>query len=153
VLRLPTQEIGIGRLESNYMGATLLVHEETPSGTTLNEWNLETLTEKVTVRELIRSYVYQGFCDQQHKRRMGGRAQIEPTDYEKRLNSRRAAKIGQEETLPAWDNALDEALKAFREGRLLVLTGDHQQESLDGEIVVCTNMKVTFIKLVLLAGG
>jgi hypothetical protein len=32
-------------------------------------------------------------------------------------------------------------------------TGDHQQESLDDEIVVRANTKVTFIKLVLLTGG
>jgi hypothetical protein len=45
------------------MPTTLTVRDETTSGDTLREFALELLTERITVRELIRSRVYQEVQD------------------------------------------------------------------------------------------
>src|SRR6266508_598084 len=45
------------------MPATLTIRDESLSGESLHEWALEVLTEKLTVRELIRGRVYQEVQD------------------------------------------------------------------------------------------
>ena len=45
------------------MSITLTVRDETTSGDILHEFALEVLTERITVRELIRSRVYQEVQD------------------------------------------------------------------------------------------
>ena len=46
------------------MAGTLLnIRDETLSGESLHEWSLEVMTERITVRELIRSRVYQEVQD------------------------------------------------------------------------------------------
>jgi hypothetical protein len=43
--------------------ATLTIRDESLTGTPTREWMLEVLTERLTVRELIRSRVYQEVQD------------------------------------------------------------------------------------------
>ena len=45
------------------MSATLTIRDETLAGQTVNEWSLDFLTERVSVRELIRGRVYQEVQD------------------------------------------------------------------------------------------
>ena len=45
------------------MSATLTIRDETAGGQPLHEWALEVLTERMSVRELIRSRVYQEVQD------------------------------------------------------------------------------------------
>src|SRR5437870_3899414 len=58
----------IGTLTSTFtrgttMAATLTIRDESAGGKTLHELTLDILTERITVRELIRSRVYQEVQD------------------------------------------------------------------------------------------
>lgn len=53
------------------MSATLTIRDENLAGQSLREWKLEVLTERLTIRELIRSRVYQEVQD--YNRGQGGR--------------------------------------------------------------------------------
>jgi hypothetical protein len=45
------------------MSATITIQDETLGGETQQGWSLDFLTERITVRELIRSQVYQEVQD------------------------------------------------------------------------------------------
>jgi hypothetical protein len=70
------------------MSTTLTIRDTTLSGETLNEWSLDFLSERITVKELIRSRVYQEVQD--HNRRRPERFQglIQPAEDERALNGR-----------------------------------------------------------------
>ena len=48
---------------SSPMTVAISIRDETTSGKVLHEWSLDVLTERITVRELIRSRVYQEVQD------------------------------------------------------------------------------------------
>jgi hypothetical protein len=131
------------------MPATLTIRDETLSGETLGEWNLDFLTETVTVRELIRSRVYQEVQDYNYKRADTFRGMVQPEGSEKLLNgdAKRAFKPID------WETQFATALAAFDNQAILILIDDHQVEEL-GEIVdIATTTKVSFLKLTPLVGG
>ncbi len=45
------------------MSTTITIRDETTTGESANEWTLEVLSESMTVREIIRSRVYQEVQD------------------------------------------------------------------------------------------
>jgi hypothetical protein len=55
------------------MSATLTIRDETLGGEGLSEWALDVLTERITIRELIRSRVYQEVQDFNRTIRQRGR--------------------------------------------------------------------------------
>src|SRR5207244_3429358 len=106
------------------------------------------LTERITVRELIRSRVYQEVQDFNLKRPARFAGLVQPTDSETALN-------GDQRHEPRridWSNQFEAALKAFEARRVLILVNDQQVEELDEEIVVEPNTQVVFLKLVPLMG-
>ena len=131
------------------MPATLTIRDETTAGQTLHEWSLEFLTDRVTVRELIRSRVYQEVQDYNLKQPEVFRGLVEPTDAERTLNGFKLRKGRQID----WKQQFDKALKAFEQNRVLILIGDRQAGSLDEEIEVKPGTQVTFLRLVPLVGG
>src|SRR3990172_3378797 len=68
------------------MVATLTIRDETTAGETLHEWSLEFLTERITVRELIRGRVYQEVQDYNLTQPEVFRSLVEPSDAERTLN-------------------------------------------------------------------
>jgi hypothetical protein len=62
------------------MPATLTIRDETTTGDTLHEWSLDFLTERITVRELIRSRVYQEVQDYNLRLPTHYRGLVQPTD-------------------------------------------------------------------------
>src|SRR5437763_1515305 len=69
------------------MPLTLKVRDETTAGKTLHEFDLEFLTERISVRELIRSRVYQEVTE--HNTRAAATVfcgLVQPTDTERELN-------------------------------------------------------------------
>ena len=64
------------------MSATLTIRDETLGG----EWALEVLTERITVRELIRSHVYLEVQDFNRQRADVFGGFIQPEEAEKTLN-------------------------------------------------------------------
>ena len=131
------------------MNTTLTVHDETTSGNKTNTFTLDCLTEKMTVRELIRARIYQEVQDYNLKAPEYFRGLVEPTQAEKTLNGyklRKQRKID-------WQEQYDKALEAFGRNGFFVLVGDKQAVSLDEEFEVKVDTEVSFVKLVPLVGG
>jgi hypothetical protein len=132
------------------MPATLTIRDETLGGTTpLYEWALEVLTERVTVRELIRSRVYQEVQDYNRRQTAEFRGLVQPEGAERTLNG---WKLKKPRTLD-WNRQFDKAVEAFGANQVLILVNDRQAESLDDEFEVRPDTVVTFLRLTPLVGG
>ena len=131
------------------MKKKVTIRDETVSGTTLREWMLDLLTERVTVRELIRSRVYQEVEDFNRSGDDVFHGLVQPSDTEAALNGYRLRRPRRIE----WQPQFEKAAEAFAAGRVLVLAGDRQAESLDEEIEIGPDTVVSFLRLVPLVGG
>lgn len=131
------------------MPVTLSIRDETTSGRLLNEWSLQCLTERLTVRELIRSRVYQEVQDFNLKQPEIFRGLVQPTDAEQTLNG---FKLRKTRALD-WKLQFDKAVAAFEANQILILVNDRQAISLDEEIQITPGTKVSFLRLTLLVGG
>jgi hypothetical protein len=131
------------------MPATLRIRDENPSGQTLQEWSLEVLTDRITVRELIRSRVYQEVQDYNRHQPEFFRGLIEPSDAERTLNGYRLKKPRPID----WKQQYERAVVAFEGNQVLVLVGDRQVEALDEEIEIRPGTEVSFLRLTPLVGG
>ena len=135
------------------MPAMLLIRDETPAGETSQEFSLEFLTETITVRELIRSRVYQEVQDFNVSQRLAGpyRGLVSPEGPEEILNGPRS-KAGLPRSID-WKKSFERALQAFEASEVLILVDHRQAESLDELITIRPETRVTFLKLTLLVGG
>ena len=131
------------------MAATLVVRDETAGGKTVNELTLDILTEKITVRELIRSRVYQEVEDYNRKGTEHFRGLVQPTGAEQTLNGYKLKKRREID----WKKQFDLACEAFVRNGFFILVDEHQVESLDEEIVLEAGTQVSFVKLTPLVGG
>jgi hypothetical protein len=131
------------------MSATLTIHDETASGQKTNTFTLACLTERMTVRELLRARIYQEVQDYNQKEPEYFRGLIEPTDAERVLNG---YKLKTRRKID-WQQQYQRALEAFERNGFFVLVGDKQAESLDQEFEVAVDTEVSFVKLVPLVGG
>ena len=131
------------------MAATLTVRDETAGGKTVNELTLDILTEKITVRELIRSRVYQEVQDYNRKGPEYFRGLVQPTGAEQTLNGYKLKKQREID----WQKQFDLACEAFERNGFFILVDKHQAESLDEEIVLEAGTQVSFVKLTPLVGG
>ena len=131
------------------MPATLTIHDETSSGQKTNTFTLDCLTERMTVRELIRARIYQEVQDYNLKEPEYFRGLVQPTEAERVLNGyklRAKRKID-------WKEQFARALEAFDRNGFFVLVGEKQAESLDQQFDVKVDTEVSFVKLVPLVGG
>jgi hypothetical protein len=124
------------------MSATLVLRDESPSGTLLRTRTLDCVEEEITVRDLITR-----------------RVREEVRDYN-RIAARGASFTGlvRPEAVDApgeidWEAQRDVALHAFTTNGFFVLVGDRQVESLDERIRIGLGTEVSFVKLVPLVGG
>lgn len=131
------------------MPATLTIRDETTTGELLGETVLEFLTERITVRELIRSRVYQEVQDYNTKQPEYFRGLVQPSDAEKTLNGYKIRKARQVN----WKEQFQAAVEAFEQNRIAVLVDDRQAAGLDEEIVITPKTQVAFLRLVPLVGG
>ncbi len=131
------------------MPAKLTIHDETVSGQRTNTFTLDFLTERVTVRELIRARIYQEVNDYNQKGAEHFRGLVAPTDAERALNG---YKLKTRRKID-WQEQYDRALQAFQRNGFFVLVGDKQAESLDDEFEVKVETEISFVKLVPLVGG
>jgi hypothetical protein len=131
------------------MPSTLTIRDTTMSGETLGELSLDVLNERISVRELIRSRVYQEVQD--HNRRQPPRFSglIQPESDERALNGERPARPRQID----WNRQFERVLQAFRKNQILILLGDRQLTDLDEEIVIGPKTEISFLRLTLLTGG
>jgi hypothetical protein len=131
------------------MSTTITIRDESISGKALNEWSLELLTERVTVRELIRSRVYQEVQDYNRHTGTEFRGLVQPTESERTLNGFRFSKPRQID----WKEQFNRATEAFEHGQILILVNERQVETLDEEVEIAPNSLVSFMRLTMLVGG
>ena len=131
------------------MPATLTVHDETTSGQKTNTFTLACLTERMTVRELLRARIYQEVQDYNQKEPEYFRGLVEPTNAERVLNG---YKLKAKRKID-WQEQYNRALQGFERNGFFVLVGEKQAESLDQEFEVKVDTEVSFVKLVPLVGG
>jgi hypothetical protein len=131
------------------MVATLTIYDETTLGQTTNELTLDFLTEHITVRELIRSRVYQEVKDYNARKGEFFRGLVQPTHAETTLNGFKM-RVRREID---WQRQYDKAVEAFEVTRIIILIDNKQVESLDQDIVIRSDTQVTFLRLMPLVGG
>ncbi len=132
------------------MSMTLTIRDEEMNGETLNEFALDFLTEQITVRELIRSRVYQEVKDHNTKQNQTNfRGLVQPTDAERTLNGYQLKRPRQIN----WKEQFEKAVEAFEKSQILILVNGRQLDSLGDEIEVGPGTTVTFLRLTLLVGG
>lgn len=68
------------------MAARLTIHDENSSGQRMNSFTLECLTERMSLRELIRMRIYQEVQDYNLKEPEYFRGLVEPSEAEWTLN-------------------------------------------------------------------
>ena len=133
------------------MPTTITVRDESTSGKTLNQIQFEIPNEQITVRELIRSRVFQEVKDVNAKRAnqeaVDGRDAVQPTAAEIQLNGNSAPK-----TID-WRRQFDRAIDAYRRGQILILVDNQQTNWLDDEITLRPDTQISFLRLSVLAGG
>jgi hypothetical protein len=131
------------------MATTLTIHDETTSGQKTNTFTIDCLTERLTVRDLIKARIYQEVQDYNLKEPEYFRGLVEPTYAERVLNG---FKLKTRRKID-WQEQYQRALEAFERNGFFVLVGDRQSESLDEDFMVKVDTEVSFVKLVPLVGG
>jgi hypothetical protein len=132
----------------------LCVRDESPTGQSLYELALDFLSERITVRELIRERVH-------HEVREFNRRQtdsvfhglVQPTETEQALNGPPTESRPKQRRLIDWEAQFARALDGFGKNAYFVIIDDRQAGSLDDEFVIGPMTKVSFVKLVPLIGG
>ncbi|HVK05574.1 MAG TPA: hypothetical protein VM490_19020 [Armatimonadaceae bacterium] len=132
------------------MSATLTVYDETATGVKSGGFTLDFLTERITVRELIRERVYEEVRQYNAASPEYFRGLVQPTDAEATLNGYR---VRDRRRKIDWEKQFDMALKAFEKNGFFILVDDKQVESLEETIEVRPGTQVSFIRLVPLVGG
>lgn len=131
------------------MPATLTIHDETTAGQKVNTFTLACLTERMTVRELLRARIWQEVQDHNQSQREVFRGLVQPTDTKRTLNGFKFSKPRQLD----WEEQFRRACEGFERNGFFVLVGDRQAERLDEEFEVKVGTEVSFVKLVPLVGG
>jgi hypothetical protein len=129
--------------------ATLTIHDESATGETLLELTLNISAERITVRDLIRQRVWHEVDEYNRRRPDTFRGLVQPTDSERTLNGYR---LKQPRAIDA-SIQLAKAIDAFQGNHIIMLVDDRQVESLDEEITLRPNTRVSFLRLTPLVGG
>jgi hypothetical protein len=128
----------------------ITIRDESATGKVSHELTLDVLTETITVRELIRSRVYQEVQDHNlHRRQRTGpfRGLVTPSETESQLNGPKALREID------WKKQFTSACDAFDHNGFFILIDDKQAESLDEEVTLKHDTRVSFVKLTPLVGG
>ena len=135
----------------------VIIRDETASGRVTNELSLDVLTETITVRELIRSRVYQEVDDHNRRVRQDAGAAaafnglVTPTDDERTLNGPAVGKRKIREI--DFKQQFAVACESFERNGFFILIGNKQVESLDEAATLQAGTAVSFVKLTPLVGG
>ena len=132
----------------------ICVRDESPAGQSLHEMALEFLSERITVRELLRERVHHEVREfNRHKDQNVFNGLVQPEDTEQVLNGKRAEFRFKTHRPIDWEAQYAHALDAFSRNGFFILVNDKQVESLDQEFVIGPATNVTFVKLIPLVGG
>lgn len=131
------------------MPATLTIADESLLGESEQSFTLDFLTERVTVREIIRSRVYEEVQLYNASTPEFFHGFVQPNDTEKTLNGYKV----RERRRIDWEVQYLKALQAFATNGFFILVDDRQVEHLDEVVEIQYNTRVSFVKLVPLVGG
>ncbi len=135
----------------------LTIRDETGSGKITHELSLDVLDETMTVRELIRSRVYQEVDEHNRRVRQASadatpfNGLVTPTAVERTLNSPHTGKAIAREI--DWKKQFETACDAFGRNGFFILINDRQAEELDERVTLKADTTVSFVKLTPLVGG
>lgn len=128
----------------------LTIRDETGTGKVINELTFDVLTESMTVRELIRSRVYQEVQDYNLQRRQNAmefRGLVQPGVEERTLNGPKTVREID------WKKQFEIACDAFMRNGFFILIDDRQAETLDETVELQQGTKISFVRLTALVGG
>ncbi len=132
------------------MGAAVVtICDETPGGFRSTPFRLELVSERITVRELIRRRVQVEVEAYNRATPEYFQGLVQPTDAERVLNGYRLRSRRQLD----WKEQFDKAIEGFASNGFFMVLDDRQLELLDEELVIGPSTEVRFIKLVQLVGG
>jgi hypothetical protein len=132
----------------------ICVRDESPAGVGLHEMALEFLTERITVRELLRERVHHEVREfNRHDDQTVFSGLVQPNDAEQILNGRQSEYRLKAHRVIDWEEQFAHALDAFSKNGFFILIDDKQAESLDQEFPIGPMTRVTFVKLIPLVGG
>jgi hypothetical protein len=127
----------------------MMIVDATPSGQKIRSFSLDSLTERVTVREIIRARIWQEVQDYNRECRGEFHGLVQPTEAERALNG---FKLKKRKPID-WEQQFTKACEGFERNGFFLLIGDRQAESLDEEFTVEVDTEVQFVKLTPLVGG
>jgi hypothetical protein len=125
------------------MSVTLTVCEKNPGGPPGEQYSLQFSEERITARDLIQKIVFH----QVYKLNTAARDWNRSSEH---ISNAKAA--GQGRTVD-WVPKFEQALKAFENNQIVLLVDDSQVEQLDQFLTLTPKTKVTFLRLIPLAGG
>ena len=129
---------------------TVTLRDESVDGRPAHEWRFDLPVERLTIRDLLRDRIRREADEYNRHRPHTWRGLVQPP-VEPR-SARVAA--GDREFRPVdWNRQFELACEAFTVGRLMILIGDAQADSLDEEFEVRGGTAVTFLRLTSLIGG
>ena len=133
------------------MSTALTIRDETTFsfGSADEGFTLDLLSERITLRELIRTRVYQEVRDYNLHQPEYFHGLVQPSDAERSLNGfkmRKRRRIDPE-------RQFELARRAFYSNGFILLIDDRQVDELEEEIEIRPDTTVTFLKLVPLVGG
>ena len=131
------------------MPVTLTICDETLAGQKTRVFTLDSLTERMTVRELICARIYQEVQDYNQRQPEAFTGLVQPNDAEKLLNGFKLKTRRQIN----WEDQYRTALDAFERNGFFILVGNRQAESLDESFEVRVDTEISFVRLVPLVGG
>lgn len=131
------------------MAAILVLRDESPTGELFHELQLEFESDVVSVREIIRSRVYQEVSDFNAGVGKSFRGLVQP-------QGSTVVKDGyllRERRALDWREQFARAVEAFESGRIIVIAGERQVDTLDEQVRLGEGAQVSFLRLVPLVGG
>ena len=133
------------------MSTTLTIRDETTFsfGGDNEEFTLDVPTQRITVRELIRTRVYGEVRVYNLRQPEYFRGLVQPTDAERTLNG---FKVQQRRRIDP-EKQFKRAIESFQRNRFFILVDGLQVDELEEEIEIGVETTVTFLKLVALVGG
>jgi hypothetical protein len=128
----------------------MIIVDETIGGNRVHTFTIESLDEKLTVREIIRARIWQEVHEyNSHQQAAVFQGLIQPTEPERRLNGEKASSFKPID----WEKQYETALRAFQTNGFFILIGARQAESLDEVFATGAETEVSFVKLTPLVGG
>jgi hypothetical protein len=123
--------------------------DATLAGKVIHSFTLDSLTEKMSVREIIKARIWQETQDYNRKNAEIYKGLVQPKDSEAILNGYKLKK--QKEI--SWEEQFNQACEAFDRNGFFILIDDYQAVSLEEVVSVRVDTEVSFIKLVPMVGG